>query len=168
MSEPPLEAQLPRGQTVYTPIVRVHFDGSAEGGRGGGIATYGFVIEGEGFDHEESGLAVRPGSEHATNNVAEYAGAIHALDYLAGRGYRGHVLLMGDSQLVVRQITGDYEVRAEHLRQYHSHLLALTKRFAEVRTLWVPREENVRADALTKEAQARARAEMGRLRERLR
>ena len=94
----------------------------------------------------------RPGSERATNNVAEYTGAIRALEYLRSRNYPGVVLMIGDSQLVIRQMNGEYEVRADHLQAYHAHLEALTNLFEEVRFQWVPREENVRADALSKEA----------------
>ena len=47
---------------------------------------------------------------------------------------------------------GEYAVRAEHLQQYHAHLQALERGFAEVRFVWVRRSENRRADALSKEA----------------
>ncbi|MCI4370342.1 MAG: ribonuclease HI family protein, partial [Thermoplasmata archaeon] len=122
-----------------------------------GVATYGFTLEGPGLEHEEFGLAVPPGSERATNNVAEYVGAIRALEFLASVGYRGPVLVFGDSQLVIRQMSGEYEVRAEHLRPYHQHLTALVERVGDVQFTWVPREENRRADALSKLAISEAR-----------
>ena len=137
--------------------VRVHFDGACDPARGGGVATYAFTVEGEGLDHEEFGLAVPPGSERATNNVAEYVGAVRALEYLVSRGFAGVVIVVGDSQLVIRQMSGEYEVKAEHLRPYHDHLGALATRLGEVRFEWVPREENTRADELTKVALAEAR-----------
>lgn len=151
------DGTIPRGTSVLARMVAVHFDGACQPPRGGGVAAYGFTVEGEGLDHEERGLAVPPGSERATNNVAEYAGAIRALEYLRSRSFRGIVLLLGDSQLVLRQMSGEYEVRAEHLKPYHAHLEALSRSFEEVRFQWVPREENVRADALSKEAIAEAR-----------
>jgi ribonuclease HI len=154
---PPDEA-LPRAQLVFPALVEVHFDGACQPPRGGGVATYGFVIEGEGLEHEESGLAVRPWSESASNNVAEYVAAINALVWLRGRSFTGTVLLLGDSQLVVRQMQGEYEVRSERLRPYHDHLVKLVQEFTEVRFAWVPREENQRADALSKEAFDRASA----------
>ncbi|HEV2520605.1 MAG TPA: ribonuclease HI [Thermoplasmata archaeon] len=145
-----IDARLPRATTVLPPIVTVHFDGACQPPRGGGVATYGFVIEGAAFDQEEAGLAVPPGSEHATNNVAEYTAAIRALEYLSGRGYGGTVVMLGDSQLVIRQMTGEYEVRAPHLVAYHERLGSLVRRFDEVRFEWIPRESNLRADALSK------------------
>ncbi|HKV90508.1 MAG TPA: ribonuclease HI [Thermoplasmata archaeon] len=156
---------LPRG-TVLEPLpVRVHFDGACVPARGGGTAAYGFTVEGAGLDHEEFGLAVPPGSDHATNNVAEYVGAIRALEYLVSSGYHGTVLVLGDSQLVIRQVSGEYEVKADHLRAYHQHLGALAARLGEVRYDWVPREENLRADALSKRAIAEAAADAARRRQ---
>lgn len=136
--------------------VRVHFDGACDPAPGGGIATYGFVVEGE-LRWEEKGLAVPPWTSRATNNVAEYVGAIRALEWLKSNGYRGEVLVQGDSQLVVRQVNGEYEVKAEHLKEYHDHLTALARSFETCRFEWVPREENERADSLSKEALAEAR-----------
>jgi ribonuclease HI len=157
-----MDEQLPRGTAVHGLPVRVTFDGACDPPEGGGIATYGFTVEGEGLDHEEFGLAVPPHSERATNNVAEYVGAVRALEYLVSRGFRGVVVVVGDSQLVIRQMSGEYEVRAEHLRPYHEHLGALAERIGDVRFEWVPREENRRADELTKLALSEARQDAGR------
>lgn len=137
-------------------VVRVHFDGACEPPGGGGVATYGYLIDGAELHHTDRGLAVAPWSPRATNNVAEYTGAIRALEWLQSRGFRGTVLMFGDSQLVVRQMGGEYAVRAEHLKAYHDRLTALTRRFAEVRFRWVPRAENAEADLLSKQALAEA------------
>lgn len=165
MSDPlaSTDAALPRARTVVPELVQVHFDGACEPPHAG-IATYGFTVEGAGLDHEEFGLAVAPWSAQSTNNVAEYVGAIRALEWLAARSFRGHVLLCGDSQLVIRQMRGEYEVRAEHLRAYHDRLGQLVLGFGEVTYHWVPREENVRADALSKQALRAERAAAQRVR----
>jgi ribonuclease HI len=155
MTPDPLEPKIPRGRAVIGPVVTVHFDGACQPPRGGGVATYGFVVEGESLEHEESGLAVRPWSESASNNVAEYVAAINALLWLRAQSFQGTVLLLGDSQLVVRQMQGEYEVRSERLRPYHEHLALLVREFVEVRFDWIPREQNTRADELSKEALAR-------------
>jgi ribonuclease HI len=151
-----MDEQIPRATTVLPPIAQVHFDGACEPARGGGVATYGFTVEAPDFSYEEKGLAVRPWSPRATNNVAEYTGAIRALEWLRSKGFRGHIILMGDSQLVIRQMKGEYEVRAAHLKEYHLHLSMLAKEFDLVQYIWIPREENRRADALSKEAFAEA------------
>jgi len=151
---------IPRGVATLSGPVRVNFDGACEP-PSGGIATYGYHIEGGGFFSEDKGLAVAPGSPHSTNNVAEYSAAIHALCWLLAQGYRGDVVLVGDSELVIRQMNGEYQVRAEHLKAYHDHLAELTSRFHHVEFQWVRREENTRADALSKEALEEVRASTG-------
>ena len=151
---------IPRGVASLTnsPVV-VHFDGACQPPKGGGVATFGFTVDGGGFAHEDRGLAVRPYAAHATNNVAEYVAAIRALEWLRGEGYSGPVEVVGDSELVVRQMLGEYEVRAEHLKAYKARLEQLAHEFRSVEFRWVPREQNVRADALSKEALLDAAAE---------
>jgi ribonuclease HI len=157
--------ELPRGVTTFGgEIRRVHFDGACQPPKGPGVATFGFVIEGGEADVEESGLAAPPYSEHSTNNVAEYVAATRALEWLRSQGYQGPVVMSGDSQLVVRQMNGEYEVRSEHLRAYHSWLVQLAGQFASVAWVWVPREQNLRADALSKAALDEARPVAGRSR----
>ena len=153
---PEVDAALPRGSAMASePLAVVHFDGACQPPAGGGIAAYGFTVTGAGIAHEEGGLAVRPGSPASTNNVAEYTAAIRALEWLLARGYEGPVVLHGDSQLVVRQMRGEYRVRAPHLLAYHERLAQLAGRFRSVTFVWVPRSHNTRADALSKLAIAR-------------
>jgi ribonuclease HI len=153
------DREIPRGVATLGSVVEVHFDGACEPPKGGGVATFGYRIEGAGFLHEDFGLAVRPFSDHATNNVAEYVAAIRALEWLADQRYPGDVVLLGDSQLVIRQMLGEYRVRAEHLRAYHEHLGQLARKFRRVEFRWIPREENARADALSKRALVEAGVE---------
>ncbi|MCI4350443.1 MAG: ribonuclease HI family protein [Thermoplasmata archaeon] len=152
MTEAPLDSHLPRGTIVNEPVARVHFDGACQPPRGGGVATFGFVVDGTNLSHTDKGLAVPPWSPNATNNVAEYVAAIRALEWLRGRSFSGIVVVIGDSQLVIRQMNGEYDVKAEHLKAYHAHLQRLVQEFKEVRFEWVPREENTEADRLSKEA----------------
>lgn len=145
---------IPRGVAVpdLTGPMRVHFDGSCQPPGGGGVSGWGFVIEGPGVRLAECGLAAVPYSPHSTNNVAEYVGAIRALEKLRSMNFTGEVVVEGDSQFVIRQMTGEYEVRAEHLKAYHDWLRQLTRSFRRVVFHWVPREENTVADALSKRA----------------
>ena len=151
------DSEVPRGVATVGDegTVVVHFDGACQRVGGRSYATYGFTLDGLGPSVEGAGLAVPPGAGHATNNVAEYSGAICALERLLGEGFRGQVVLRGDSQLVIRQMTGEYRVEAKHLRAYHERLHQLVREFTLVRFEWVPREENTRADALSKQALAR-------------
>lgn len=162
----PDDRHLPRGiatSEVTAPML-VRFDGSCQPPAGGGVAGWGFVIEGPGIRVEDCGLATRPYSPHSTNNVAEYVGAIRALEHLHSVGYSGDVVMEGDSQLVIRQMNGEYEVRAEHLKAYHDWLGQLCRMFQAVEFRWIPREENGVADALSKRAVEKAWEEFRHLR----
>ena len=117
-------------------------DGGARGNPG--PAGYGVHIEsGNGSLitelHEAIGVA--------TNNVAEYSGLVAALDYLASNGYR-NVLIRSDSQLLVKQMSGAYNVRAPSLRRLYVKASATAARFEQVQYQHVPREQNTRADQL--------------------
>jgi ribonuclease HI len=160
------DTQIPRGVTTLDGRgVHVHFDGACQPPKGPGVATFGFTVEGEGLYFEECGLATRPFSEHSTNNVAEYVAAIRALEWLHEQGYRGSVIASGDSQLVIRQMLGEYRVESEHLKAYHAWLTRLSAEFATVQWVWVPRQQNAKADALSKMALDEARPVARRLRE---
>ncbi len=159
MSGSPDDRQLPRGLAATPPgPVEAHFDGACETILGRRVAAWGYTIWGAGYQDEACGLAVPPGHERATNNVAEYCGAICALEWLVRAGYGGDVRLIGDSELVVRQMTGEYAVRADHLRPYHDRLEQLARSFRRVDFVWVPREQNERADELSKQGLAEAQA----------
>jgi ribonuclease HI len=148
----PGDPGLPRGVALPEPSpVLVHFDGACQTVGRRRVAAYGCTIEGLGIEHEESGLAVPPGHPRSTNNVAEYIGAIRALEWLAAVPYVGEVVVNGDSELVIRQMNGEYAVHAEHLKPYHERLRQLAALFRHVEFRWVPREENRRADDLSKE-----------------
>jgi len=159
------DTEIPRGVTTLDGRgVHVHFDGACQPPKGPGVATFGFTVEGEGLDFEECGLATQPYSERSTNNVAEYVAAIRALEWLRERGYRGTVIVSGDSQLVIRQMRGEYRVRTEHLGAYHARLSQLAQQFEAVQWVWVPREQNLRADRLSKRALEEAAPAARRLR----
>jgi ribonuclease HI len=145
---------LPRGVATVDPSspMVVHFDGACQPPNSNGVAGWGFVIDGPGFRYQDFGLATRPYSPHSSNNVAEYVGAIRALEHLRSMNYTGEVIVEGDSELVIRQMNGEYQVRAEHLKAYHEWLRTLSGSFRKVEFRHIPREENGEADRLSKRA----------------
>lgn len=90
------------------------------------------------------------GLGETTNNVAEYTAAIEGLKRAAELG-ASDVLLRSDSQLLIKQLTGAYRVKAAHLAPLHREMLALGRRFASIRYEHVPRERNTEADRLANE-----------------
>jgi ribonuclease HI len=84
---------------------------------------------------------------HATNNVAEYEGLIMGLEALLKLGKK-RVRVQSDSQLLVRQLNGEYRVKDEKLKALSHKALALLRQFEAYRIVHVPRELNKLADRL--------------------
>jgi len=126
--------------------VTIHTDGAAKGNPG--PAGIGFVIlEGDGAPIAE---ASRP-LGHTTNNEAEYQAVIAALREALRLGLR-RVELRSDSELLIRQLKGEYRVRNPRLAVLHAEVMALVAKLQEFRCRAIPREENARADALASAA----------------
>jgi ribonuclease HI len=87
----------------------------------------------------------------ASNNEAEYQAAILALERALELGVR-RVTLFLDSELVVRQLRGEYRVREPRLKSLHQKARDTLNRFSQYSILSIPREENRRADQLANEA----------------
>jgi ribonuclease HI len=60
--------------------------------------------------------------------------------------------VFADSELLVKQLSGDYAVKAEHLKPLHDEAKALLKAFTEIQVRHIPREENTAADAMSNRA----------------
>jgi len=130
------------------------FDGLCEPRNPYGIATYGFVVYRDGKKvYEEGGLV---GAwilgDDVSNNVAEYTALIKGMEHITNTGYKGPLIVMGDSQLVIRQMRGEYAVRARRLTKLYERAKELVKNFERVIFQWVPREENAEADRLCRVA----------------
>jgi ribonuclease HI len=83
----------------------------------------------------------------ATNNEAEYQAAIAGLEEARALGGGGLDLRM-DSELVIRQLNGQYKVRNVRLRPFYLQIVDLLGEFWPVTIEHVPRAQNKRADAL--------------------
>ncbi|MCQ3802485.1 MAG: ribonuclease HI family protein [bacterium] len=88
---------------------------------------------------------------HATNNVAEYRAVIEGLEMAAGHS-PALLVLRSDSLLLVRQLLGQYRVKAPGLRPLHARARRLLDGFERVRIEHVRRERNRHADRLANRA----------------
>lgn len=91
----------------------------------------------------------------ATNNVAEYTAMIRGLEAAAELAKAGDkVVVRGDSQLVIKQMLGEYQVKAPNMRIMCTRAMAVVREVqkagVKVSFEWVPREENAEADKLSK------------------
>ncbi|UXD21803.1 ribonuclease H [Ignicoccus pacificus DSM 13166] len=135
-------------------VLYLYFDGLCEPKNPGGVATYGFVIR------DESGKVICKGKgaigagflgDVTTNNIAEYTALIKALECLREKGIKDKVIIRGDSQLVIRQLKGEYSVRSERIKPLFQRAKELLRGLDYVLE-WVPRRLNEEADALSREA----------------
>jgi ribonuclease HI len=119
-----------------------YIDGGARGNPG--PAGYGVRIE------DESGTLIDEfhgflGS--ATNNIAEYNGLLAALRYAQQHGHR-KVRIKSDSELLVKQMKGEYRVKNPGLQSLHQEARAIADRLERIVYEHVRREQNKDADRL--------------------
>jgi ribonuclease HI len=126
--------------------VVVHVDGGARGNPG--PAGIGVVVTDE---HGEELARANDFIGTATNNEAEYRALLLGLELASQLGVR-EVEVVNDSQLVARQISGEYRVKKEDLKPLHARALARLRGFERWQVRSVPREQNELADGLVNEA----------------
>ncbi|MBN2247257.1 MAG: ribonuclease HI family protein [Coriobacteriia bacterium] len=132
----------------------VNSDGGSRGNPGPGAA--GIVVR------DASGQIVARGGSYlgeVTNNVAEYEGVLWGMRAARALGAES-VRMRADSELVVKQMRGEYRVKNEGLKPLFLQAQALVRAFAHVEFEHVRREANVEADALANEAMD-ARSDVG-------
>lgn len=121
--------------------VIIHLDGASRGNPG--PAAFGFVIaNGDGLIAEEAGRL-----DPTTNNVAEYTALVRALTEAHQRGLQD-LNIFSDSELMVKQINGQYRVKNEQLKPLYEQATELIDQFDSVTLTHVRREQNKRADEL--------------------
>jgi ribonuclease HI len=123
----------------------IHFDGAARGNPG--PAAFAYVITGEGMAPVEAKRFLGT----ATNNQAEYQGLVHSLAKAGELGGK-RLTVYSDSELVVKQMNGQYKVKNEDLRRLYDQAKGQSKQFDLVVIRHVRREENRRADELCNQA----------------
>ena len=87
----------------------------------------------------------------ATNNVAEYRALLRGLDEVSALG-ASMLHVQSDSELLVRQLLGEYKVRNETLLPLYREAVSKMRRFDRVHVFHVPRARNAAADALANRA----------------
>ena len=125
---------------------RVNIDGGSRGNPG--PAAYGIVIR---DPRGETVTKLKKYIGRSTNNVAEYYGLIAALDYAQTHGVR-EVRIESDSELLVKQMRGQYKVKSGDLRPLFERAKKMSESFESFRIDHVYREQTREADALANEA----------------
>lgn len=152
----PRRSTTPRGKGLFGDAVpdpkpaavayRANIDGGSRGNPG--PAAYGVLIrDGRG----EIVARLKKYIGRFTNNVAEYYGLIAAMDYAQSRGIRA-LRIESDSELLVKQMRGQYKVKSADLQPLFERAQKMSKAFDSFRIDHVFREQNREADALANEA----------------
>lgn len=127
----------------------IYADGLCEPRNPGGFACWAWVA----FDYSGQEIANNRGcvgsGQGMTNNVAEYSAILEAFRFASENFYRKQVQFYTDSQLVVKQVNGEWSCNSQNLQLLcaeASEWLNKTDWTLE----WIPREQNFRADQLTR------------------
>jgi ribonuclease HI len=149
ISKPPAGAGLFPAEPVAAAKSAAHRANIDGGSRGNpGPASYGVVVR------DAQGEIVAKLKKYigrATNNVAEYYGLIAALDYAQAHAIRA-LHIESDSELLVKQMRGQYKVKSEELRPLFERAKKMSVTFDSFGINHVYREQNQDADALANEA----------------
>ena len=125
----------------------IHIDGGARGNPG--PAGVGVVVQDTANDTylHEAGYFLG----EATNNVAEYQGLLKGLEVAKELGAT-RILVVSDSELMVKQLNGQYRVKAENLKPLYQRAVALLGGFGKWQMTHTRRENNKLADQLANRA----------------
>ena len=157
-TSPPSELLRRLWTLLYSRLVEIHrdwtlrCDGGSRGNPGPGAAAYA-LYDDEGREVEARGEFLGA----VTNNVAEYRALLAGLEASRRRGLKSLVVCL-DSELVVRQMRGEYRVKNPGLKPLHAAAAKVAGAFERIRFKEVPREENARADRLVNETLDKALA----------
>lgn len=130
----------------------IHTDGGSRGNPG--QAAFGVVIESASAGwRKEYGECIG----EATNNVAEYSAVVFALKKLKSlvgseKAKDSAVQVHADSELLVKQLNGEYKIKEENIRNLFLDVWNLKLDFGEVSFRHIPREDNRGADKLVNQA----------------
>src|SRR5579859_2330286 len=135
--------------TALPVAITAYCDGGSRGNPG--PAGYGVSIE-DGAGHPVAELSEFLGVK--TNNFAEYSGLLAALEYAVSKGYK-RLRVVADSELMVKQMKGQYRVNSPDLRPLWEEAKRRAARLEAFEIQHVLRGKNKRADALANQAMDR-------------
>lgn len=128
----------------------IHTDGASRGNPG--LSSYGFTIS------DEKGKLLHEEGEFigiTTNNVAEYTAVYEALKCVRekfSKEGKAQIELYADSKLVAEQLSGNYKIKAKHLKPIIEGIKILSLELGGVTFSHVPRSKNTLADELANQA----------------
>ena len=89
--------------------------------------------------------------DYGTNNIAEYMALLTGISKALELGWK-HVMIEGDSKLVINQVNGAWKINKEHLKSLYAQVVKELSKFDSYTINWIPREKNSIADKLASKA----------------
>lgn len=126
-------------------MLTINIDGAARGNPG--PAGIGVVAKKDG----KIVFKIKKYIGKTTNNVAEYNALITAVEHCLKLNFL-EILVYSDSELIVKQVTGKYEVKDKKLLHLHKKVVKLTEKLKNFKIVHTKRENNMEADKLANEA----------------
>ena len=123
--------------------ITIYSDGAARGNPG--LSGAGAVLSDT--EGKVVGEVCKYLGDNLTNNQAEYRALILALGLAVEKGGT-HLKVFADSELMVKQINGEYRVKNEGIKPLHQEIKKLLTNFVSYKVAYVPREKNKHADRL--------------------
>lgn len=120
----------------------IFIDGASDSNENGGIGVVLRPIKGE-------EILISRAIGKATNNEAEYRSLITAIEESLKNNFK-NIEINSDSELLVKQVNGQYKVRAANLKPFYDLVIKSIKKLDSFTISWVSREENSLADELAK------------------
>jgi ribonuclease HI len=134
-------------------LIVAHFDGAYSYPN---RASYGVIIRRDGRTIWRASEPVLDDGTGLSCNVAEYSGLVALLRWLLAEGLSDQrIRVIGDSQLVIKQMFGNWRIKRGHYTALAHEAQNLLLQFPRVSGRWVPREANTIADGLSKAALTR-------------
>jgi len=88
---------------------------------------------------------------YGTNNIAEYTALLTGISKALALGWK-HVIIEGDSKLVINQVKGAWKINKEHLKNLYVEVVKELSKFDSYTINWIPREKNFITDELASKA----------------
>lgn len=123
----------------------LYFDGACRGNPG--LMAIGAVLLENGKKVSEISKNIGIG----TNNIAEWCGLIEGLKLASAHACK-ELEVRGDSQLIIRQISGEYRVKSENLKPLFNEARKLCGDFRKIDFRWIRRNENSYTDGMVNKA----------------
>lgn len=111
---------------------------------------FGILIKSGGqVIHKDTGFS--PASARNSNNVAEYQALVNGLQWLFDNGFTAdQIEVVGDSMLVINQMKGEWRAKGGLYYPVYQRACLLRDEFSFITFRWIPRDQNVEADNLSR------------------